>query len=187
MIMQLLRRKKELSFERTYAAPIGDVWEAWTRAELLEQWWGPEGTTVPECEVDLRVGGRIRIVMEAGEDMGKYRGTRWPLEGTVTLLEPRRRLTYDARSWTEGEQDTTTIEHVNDLQLAEVPDGTVVRLRIAITAIGSGAKMAAFGMRWGYKAQLDALETLLAASGSPSATPADDPGPSATDDGADHR
>lgn len=32
---------------------------------------------------------------------------------------------------------------------------------VAITAIGPKAKMAAFGMKWGYRAQLDALETLL--------------------------
>jgi hypothetical protein len=46
----------------------------------------------------------------AGEGMGKYQGTRWPLEGTFTHIESQRRLVYDARSWTEGEQDTTTID-----------------------------------------------------------------------------
>ena len=81
MTLQLFRKKKELAFERTYTAPITAVWEAWTRPELLREWWGPEKTTIPECEVDVRVGGRIYIVMEAGEGMGKYQGSRWPLEG----------------------------------------------------------------------------------------------------------
>jgi uncharacterized protein YndB with AHSA1/START domain len=161
MIFELLRKKKELTFERSYAAPIGDVWDAWTRAELLRQWWGPEHTTIAECEVDLRVGGRISIVMEAGEGMDKYQGTRWPLEGTFTHIEPQRRLTYEARSWTEGEADTTTIVHVNELELSEDGNETVVNLRIAIHAIGSGARMAAFGMKWGYKAQLDELDAFL--------------------------
>jgi uncharacterized protein YndB with AHSA1/START domain len=161
MIVQLFRKKKELGFERAYAAPIAAVWEAWTRPELLRQWWGPEKTTIPECEVDLRVGGRLRIVMEAGEGMGKYQGTRWPLEGTFTRIEPPRRLVYEARSWTEGEPDSY-IEHVTELELSEDGDGTVVDLRIAIEEIGPGAKMAAFGMKWGYKAQLDKLEALLA-------------------------
>jgi uncharacterized protein YndB with AHSA1/START domain len=162
MITQLFRKKKELTFERTYAAPIGAVWDAWTRPEQLRQWWGPEKTTIDECEVDLQVGGRIHIVMVAGEGMGKYQGTRWPLEGTFTHVEPRRRLAYEARSWTEGERDTTTIEHVNVLELTEEGDKTVVDFRVTINAIGSGAKMAAFGMKWGYKAQLDELEAFLA-------------------------
>lgn len=162
MIMQLFTKKKALTFERTYAAPIAAVWEAWTRSELLRQWWGPDKTTIPECEVDLRVGGRIYIVMEAGEAMGRYQGTRWPLEGTFTHIEEQCRLVYEARSWTEGEQDTTTIEHVNELELSEGGGKTVVNLRITINEIGSGAKMAAFGMKWGYKAQLDELEAFLA-------------------------
>lgn len=161
MIPQLFRKKKELSFQRTYAAPITAVWDAWTRPEQLREWWGPDKTTIAGCEVDLRVGGRIAIVMEAGEGMGKYQGTRWPMEGTFTRIEPPRHLVYDARSWTEGEQDTTTIEHVNELRLSEEGEATVVDLRITIHEIGSGARMAAFGMKWGYKAQLDGLERFL--------------------------
>jgi uncharacterized protein YndB with AHSA1/START domain len=162
MILQLFKKRKELTFERSYAAPIDAVWDAWTRAEMLREWWGPDKTTITDCEIDLRVGGRIFVVMEAGEGMGKYQGTRWPMEGTFSLIEPHRRLEYDARSWTEGEEETSTIEHVNELTLAQDGDSTVVSLRITINAIGSGAKMAAFGMKWGYKAQLDKLETYLA-------------------------
>lgn len=167
MIPQLFRKKKELTFERSYGASITTVWDAWTRPEMLREWWGPEKTTVTDCEVDLRVGGRIRIVMEAGEGMGKYQGTRWPLDGTFTLVEEHSRLAYDARSWTEGEEQTTTIDHVNELVLTSDGDATVVNLRIRILEVGSGAKMAAFGMKWGYKAQLDKLEAYLIADPHP--------------------
>lgn len=68
---------------------------------------------------------------------------------------------YEARSWTEGDQDRH-IEHVNELELSGDGDKTVVNLRITINEIGSGTRMAAFGMKWGYKAQLDNLEAFLA-------------------------
>ena len=163
MILQLFRKTQEHTFERTYAAPIADVWRAWTEPELLRQWWGPDKTTVPECEVDLRVGGRIRIVMQATEDMGKYAGTRWPLEGTFTHIDEPHRLVYEATSWTEGEEDAT-IEHVNEVELSTQGDATVVNLRIDVTRVGSGvkARLAAYGMKWGYNAQLDKLDALLA-------------------------
>ncbi len=123
----------------------------------------PENTTIEECEVDLRVGGRIRIVTEGGEEMGRYAGTRWPLEGTFTRIEEPHGLTYEATSWTEGEEGAT-IEHVNEVDLTTQGDHTVVRLRIHVTRIGSGvkARLAAYGMRWGYDAQLDKLDALLA-------------------------
>lgn len=163
MILQLLRKTQEHTFERTYAAPIAAVWRAWTEPELLRRWWGPEKTTIPECEVDLRVGGRIRIVMEAGEAMGRYAGTRWPLEGTFTLLEEPHRLAYEATSWTEGEEDAS-IQHVTEVELSTQEAHTVVHLRVHVTEVGSGvkARLAAYGMKWGYNAQLDKLEALLA-------------------------
>ena len=162
MILQLFRKTQEHTFERTYAAPIADVWRAWTEPELLRQWWGPEKTFIEECDVDLRVGGRIRIVMVAGEEMGKYAGTRWPLEGTFTRIEQPHRLTYEATSWTEGEEGAT-IEHVTEVALSEQGDRTVVDLRIHVTEVGSGvkARLAAYGMKWGYNAQLDKLDTLV--------------------------
>lgn len=163
MILQLFTKKKDLTFERRYAASVEDVWDAWTRPEILRQWWGPQKTSIVECEVELRVGGRIHIVMEAGEAMGKYAGTRWPMSGTFTLVDDRASLSYDARSWTDGEEATTTIEHANELTLTADGDETVVHLRVAIKAIGPGAKMAAFGMRWGYKAQFDKLDAYLTA------------------------
>ena len=41
MIPQLLKKTKELTFERSYPAPIETVWRAWTEPDLLRQWWGP--------------------------------------------------------------------------------------------------------------------------------------------------
>lgn len=162
-MLQLFKKTKQLDFHRTYQAPLPLVWQAWTDADMLRRWWGPEKTTITDCEVDLRVGGAIHIVTEAGEEMGKYKGTRWPMSGTFTVVEEQSLLVYDARSWTEGEEDGSTIEHTNEVRFSPAGNATEVHLSIAITSIGSKAKMAAFGMKWGYKAQLDKLAALLAA------------------------
>ena len=163
MLGKLIPVKKDLRFERTYAAPRDRVWHAWTDAAQLRQWWGPEKTFIPECDVDARIGGVMRIVMEADEGMGKYAGTRWPMEGTITELVEGARLVLDARSWTEGEEAATTVRHTTALSLADAPGGgTAMTLAITITEIGPEARMAAFGMKWGYKAQFDKLATLLA-------------------------
>lgn len=162
MIMQLFNKQKELTFERSYPAPVASVWQAWTQSEMLRQWWGPEKTTVPECEIDPRVGGTIYVVTEAGEAMGKYAGTRWPMKGTFTVVEENARLVYEARSWTEGEEEGSTIHHTNELSMSEDDGITTIDLRISITQIGPKARMAAFGMKWGYEQQLDHLGELLA-------------------------
>lgn len=163
MSVPLFGKQRELHFERSYAAPVDAVWRAWTQAESLRQWWGPDKTTVAECEIDFRLGGRLYIVTVAGEAMGKYAGTRWPMEGTYTRIDEQRRLAYDARQWTEGAETTQTIHHTTELLLIDEGEETSLTLHIAITHIGPGfkAKLAAFGMRWGYKSQLGALEKYL--------------------------
>jgi uncharacterized protein YndB with AHSA1/START domain len=162
MITQLFKKKKEINLERTYDAPIQAVWRAWTDPAELRQWWCPEKTSVTDCEVDPKVGGRIYVVTEAGEGMGKYKGTRWPMDGTFTDVSEPGHLTYEARSWTEGEEEGTTIEHVNELTLTEAGGKTTVQLHIEISSIGPKAKMAVMGMKMGYKQQLKHLTELLA-------------------------
>lgn len=161
MLKLLFGKEDVLSFERTYAAPVDAVWDALTRPDAVRGWWGPEKTVVTDCEIDARTGGRISIVMQATEAMGKYAGTRWPMEGTFTEVEPPHLLVYDARSWVEGERETTTIEHVNELVLADAEGATTLSLTITVSEIGSGAKMAAVGMKYGYKQYLDKLGTYL--------------------------
>lgn len=157
------KKTKTMTFERSYGAEPAQVWRAWTEPHLVRRWWGPEKTTVPECAIDLRPGGEISIVMEAGPEMGKYAGTRWPMVGVFTAVEPIDRLTYDAESWTDGEKAATTIVHTNDVTLrANAEGGTDLRLEIAVASIGPKAKMAAFGMKFGYRAYLGKLDALLA-------------------------
>jgi uncharacterized protein YndB with AHSA1/START domain len=161
MALQLFKKTKQLDFERTYPAPIETVWRAWTDADLLRRWWSPKDTSVTDCEVDPRVGGTIHVVMEAGEGMGKYQGTRWPMDGVFTQVDEHDQLAYDAQSWTEGERESTTIDHTNTATFSTDGTTTTVHLRVAITAIGPKAKMAAFGMKWGYKAYLAKLDEIL--------------------------
>ena len=45
--------RRRIAMERTYQAPIEDVWDLWTTKEGIESWWGPDGfrTTIHEMNV----------------------------------------------------------------------------------------------------------------------------------------
>lgn len=50
--------------ERTFDAPAEDVFDAWTSEEVIRRWFIPAaGWQEPSAEVELRVGGKIRVVM----------------------------------------------------------------------------------------------------------------------------
>jgi uncharacterized protein YndB with AHSA1/START domain len=152
---------KVVEFEKTYNAPVEKVWQAWTEPEQLKKWWGPDNVSIAECEVDLKVGGRIYIVMEADESMGEYAGTRWPMEAKITELEPNKKLVYDARAWTEGDEEATTIETVQVLDMAEENGKTKMNLKATLHKAGPKAGMAVEGMKYGYAQQFDKLDKYL--------------------------
>lgn len=153
--------KKGVTFSRVFSAPLARVWKAWTDPAEVVKWWGPKGVTIPECEIDLRVGGRIYIVMEAGEAMGPYKGTRWPMEGTFTAVKPKTNLSYSSKAWTEGQEKTTEINQVAELTLSETGGQTKMELKVMILSVGPDAQMAIQGMEMGFNQQFDKLAEYL--------------------------
>jgi uncharacterized protein YndB with AHSA1/START domain len=78
----------ELTIRRVIAAQPNRLFDAWTRPDLLRQWFGPAGVRCIGAEVDLRAGGAYRIGNELpnGEIV-------W-IEGEFELVDSPRRLVY---------------------------------------------------------------------------------------------
>ena len=57
--------KKRITLERTFQAPVEDVWELWTTKEGIESWWGPDGFTTEVFKLDLRPKGELHYAMTA--------------------------------------------------------------------------------------------------------------------------
>lgn len=87
-----------IRIDRTYEAPVEDLWDLWTTREGLESWWGPEGFRIDVHELDLRVGGQLRYDMIAvGAEQIEYMkkagmGISHDTRGTFVEIEPHRRL-----------------------------------------------------------------------------------------------
>jgi uncharacterized protein YndB with AHSA1/START domain len=79
-----------LRIERSFDAPVERVFEAWTSEEVLRRWLhGMPDWETPTAEVDLRVGGRIRIVMRDPSSASEVGAT-----GEYKAVEPPRRLLF---------------------------------------------------------------------------------------------
>ena len=77
--------ERELVITRVFDAPPRLVFKAWTEPERLMRWWGPQGFTMPACEMDVRPGGAFRFRMR-GPD-----GTDHRLQGVYReIVEPER-------------------------------------------------------------------------------------------------
>jgi uncharacterized protein YndB with AHSA1/START domain len=94
----------EIALTRVFDAPRHLVYEAFTKPELLKQWFGPRGFTMPVCEVDFRVGGGFRFVLEGPG--GKRMGMRGRY---VELAPPERSVHMESLDDYPGETRVTSV------------------------------------------------------------------------------
>jgi uncharacterized protein YndB with AHSA1/START domain len=99
------KSERELVVTRTFNGPARIVFEAWTTPELLKRWWAPRsmGMSLLSCEMDVRVGGRYRLVF--GDD------TSDPTEffGRYIEVTPHSRLVWTNDEGGDGGPVTTVI------------------------------------------------------------------------------
>jgi uncharacterized protein YndB with AHSA1/START domain len=77
---------EEILIARDFDAPRRLVWKACTTPELVRRWWSGRRGTVTSAEIDLRVGGMWRYVMEA------HGGAEVAFHGTYQEIVPEERL-----------------------------------------------------------------------------------------------
>jgi uncharacterized protein YndB with AHSA1/START domain len=146
--------ERTVTLTRVFAAPRALVWRAWTDPKHLAQWFGPRGFTNSVPELDVRVGGALRIVMH-GPD-----GNDYPMKGVFREVAPATRLVFtniaidnDGHHLLEGE--TTVI-------LEELGGKT----RLSLTTHANGLVPAALqmlaGMEAGWSQSLDKMAELMA-------------------------
>ena len=83
-----------LVVSRIYPAPAEMVWKAWTVAELIKRWWGPDRFTCSNAIIDFKEGGLSRVSMEAPEEFG---GQQWFNSWEYKKIVPLERIEFTQR------------------------------------------------------------------------------------------
>jgi uncharacterized protein YndB with AHSA1/START domain len=69
----LLPSDREIRVTRAFDAPRDLIWDCHTKPELVRRWMlGPDGWSMPVCDIDLRVGGRYRYVWRSDADGSEF-------------------------------------------------------------------------------------------------------------------
>jgi uncharacterized protein YndB with AHSA1/START domain len=141
---------REVVVTRVVNAPRRLVFAAWTEPRHLQRWLtGPEGWTMPVCEIDLRPGGRWRYVYR------KASGKEMTLTGSVLEVVPVERF-VTTESWGPEWPDT-----VNTLVLTESEGRTTIALTITYVSKEARDAALATGAMDGMNCAFELLEELL--------------------------
>lgn len=136
---------------REFRASPAELFDAFTTAEALRQWWGPRDYELRVCDVDLRVGGSYRFV-QVGAD-----GQEHAFSGEYREIEPPARLV-----WTERYEAFADSEHVLTVDLIEQGATTLVRMHAVFAGQLQRDQWVNAGMESGMKETYARLDEYLA-------------------------
>jgi uncharacterized protein YndB with AHSA1/START domain len=141
----------EILITRRFDASPASVYQAYTTPELVSRWWVGQRGVMKSCEIDLRVGGKWRYVMEANA------GFEVAFHGVYEEIVPNARLV--SSEVFEGMPDaeahsTITFEDGG-------AGGTLLRILVGHATRAHRDAHVASGMEDGLQEAMDALEAML--------------------------
>lgn len=149
------KQTKTVSITKEFAAELSLVWDAYTRADLLDQWWAPKPLTSRTKVMDFKVGGRRFYAMVSPEgDEG------WVIQKYSSITPKTNFKLFNAFA----DKDENPELPGSDWDLNFIDQGGTTKVSISIynESLERLERMIEFGFREGTIGQLNNLEELLA-------------------------
>jgi uncharacterized protein YndB with AHSA1/START domain len=145
---------KTVFVERAFNAELSLVWDAFTKQEILDQWWAPKPFESKTKVMEFKVGGRrfYAMVSPEGQEM-------WQLQ-QYTSITPKTNFKF--LSVFADKDENPHLPGSNwDLNFREENDITKVSISIYNDSVERMEKMIEMGFKEGFTMTLNALESLL--------------------------
>jgi uncharacterized protein YndB with AHSA1/START domain len=153
----MARGDHEIMVTRVFDAPRRLVFDAYTKPELVKTWLlGPDGWSMPVCEIDLRVGGKYRYVWENNSD-----GSEMGMGGIYGEVVPGERIVVTEvfdEAWYPGEA-------LDTIALVERDGKTTLTQTILYNSRETRDAVLKSPMQTGMAASYDKLEKFLPSLG----------------------
>lgn len=115
-----VRPEAVIVLERTYRAPVAELWELWTTKDGFESWWGPEGFRVEVEVIEARLGGVLvyDMIAETPEAMAACGQVSVRARSRFVEFRQHERLKLvdliDSASGTQADDRATEVEFRTD-------------------------------------------------------------------------
>ena len=147
---------KTVFVNREFAAGLSLVWDAFTKPEILDQWWAPKPWTSKTKFMDFKVGGRRFYAMVSPEGQ-----EHWSIQ-EFTSISPTTNFKMCPAFADKDENINTEMPSSNwDLNFSEQAGTTKVSITIKHKALADLEKMIEMGFQEGFTMTLNYLEELL--------------------------
>ena len=149
------KEAKTVYITKEFAAELDLVWDAYTKPELLDQWWAPKPLTSRTKVMDFREGGRRFYAMVTPEGQ-----ERWSVQKYTSITPKTNFKLFNA--FADADENIQLPGSDWDLNFREDDGTTTVHISIYNESLERLERMIAGGFREGTAGQLSNLEELLA-------------------------
>ena len=149
------KQTKTVSITKEFAFELSLVWDAYTKPELLDQWWAPKPFASRTKVMDFRVGGRRFYAMVSPDGQ-----ERWGLQ-KYTSISPKTNFKL-FNAFADEDENPELPGSDWDLTFSEQDGTTKVSISIYNESLERLEKMVAMGFKEGTMSQMENLEDLLA-------------------------
>ncbi|MDO1449334.1 SRPBCC domain-containing protein [Rhodocytophaga aerolata] len=150
------KKNRKITVEREFAASLSQVWAAWTRSDLLDQWWAPKPWKAKTKLMNFTEGGYWLYAMVGPE--GETHWARMDYQSIKALKE------FTAMEGFCDSQGVITQElpqnkwHTRFNQAAEA---TLVLIELTFDSLADLEKILEMGFKEGFSSALENLDELL--------------------------
>lgn len=149
-----------ITVERSFNAPLDQVWAAWTDPEILCQWWAPKPYRCVIKSLDFREGGRWLYYMEGPQEGPQ--GDRLYAFFDYETIRPRSLFSGTVGFCNEqGTLNTSFPQTKWENTFSESDGCTLVRIHKQYLSVEDLERNIAMGFKEGFTTGLDQLEELL--------------------------
>jgi uncharacterized protein YndB with AHSA1/START domain len=153
--------KKTVSITREFDAELSLVWDAYTRPEILDQWWAPKPFSSKTKVMNFEVGGRRFYAMVSPEGQEQ----RWAVQKYTSITPKTNFKLFNAFADKDEKLELPGSEWDINFSEQNGPDGypvTTVNISIYNESLERMEKMIEMGFKEGSAMQMKNLEELLA-------------------------
>ncbi len=141
--------------EREFAAPLNNVWAAWTQSELLDQWWAPLPWNTKTKTMDFTEGGHWLYAM-----MGPEGETHWCRADYLKIVPSKQYSAKDAFCDEQGNPTSFPNAHWTNV-FSEAENGTLVSITIQYDSLENLEKVIEMGFREGFTSAMENLDRIF--------------------------
>jgi len=151
------KENKKIKVEREFAAPVDQVWAAWTQSDILDKWWAPKPWKARTKSMDFRVGGYWLYAM-----VGPEGEEHWARADYKSITPLKSYSALDAFCDENGDINTDYPRSAWTNKFSESSDKTLVSIEIQYDELSDLEATLEMGFKEGFAAGMENLDELFA-------------------------